>query len=101
MASIHCYISGRVQGVWFRGWTQKTARAMGVIGWVRNLPDGRVECMARADGKTLQKFRAKLAKGPSFSRVDAVDCLEASAELAAPELAAPELAGLDDFLVIH
>ncbi len=74
MQTIHCFISGRVQGVWFRGWTQKTALAMNITGWVRNLPDGRVECMASAEHAALEEFRARLAKGSPFSRVDTLEC---------------------------
>lgn len=41
----HVFISGRVQGVFFRAYTQKEAEALNVSGWVRNLPDGRVEAV--------------------------------------------------------
>lgn len=76
MPTIHCHISGRVQGVWFRGWAQKTALAMGVTGWVRNLADGRVECKASADEATLKQFISKLGQGPPFSRVERLECVD-------------------------
>lgn len=55
-SAIHFYVSGRVQGVYFRATTQATARQLGLTGWVRNLPDGRVEGVACGEGKQLDKL---------------------------------------------
>ncbi|TVM15367.1 acylphosphatase [Oceanidesulfovibrio indonesiensis] len=74
--TLHCLVSGRVQGVWFRGFTQDTARSLGLAGWVRNLPDGRVEAKAQGDDDSLAAFREKLRQGPPYSSVHSVDCNE-------------------------
>lgn len=63
-AAIHCYISGRVQGVCFRAFTQREAQRLGVSGWVRNLPDGRVEVAAAGSPAALDEFRQWLHRGP-------------------------------------
>lgn len=60
----HYLISGRVQGVGFRAFTVKTATAMGLLGWVRNLADGRVEAVAHGRSEVILKFEAALRKGP-------------------------------------
>jgi len=63
-------VSGRVQGVGFRWYVLKRAQELGVSGWVRNLPDGRVEAAASGDPEQLQAFEDALRRGPRFSRVD-------------------------------
>lgn len=75
-ACMHALVSGRVQGVWFRAATAEKAHDLGVAGWVRNLPDGRVEVLAQADSSTLQQFRDWLHEGPPNARVDAVEVEE-------------------------
>ena len=47
--SIHCFVTGRVQGVWFRSSAKTQAIELGITGWARNLPDGRVEVQASGD----------------------------------------------------
>lgn len=76
MPRLSCTVRGRVQGVGFRSWTRRTARALGLAGWVRNLPDGSVEVCAEGEGETLAVFRAALHQGPPFSRVDGVDAVD-------------------------
>lgn len=66
-------VSGRVQGVGFRWFTEREALKRGVLGYVRNLPDGRVEVWAQADAATLAEFRARLRQGPTAARVDEVE----------------------------
>jgi acylphosphatase len=63
-------ISGRVQGVGFRWWTQRLATELGVVGDVRNLPDGTVEVRAAGDPPVMESFERKLREGPPSSRVD-------------------------------
>lgn len=68
----HYLISGRVQGVGFRAFTQRTAAKLSLRGWVRNLLDGRVEAMAQGSGATLATFESQLREGPPHGRVDEV-----------------------------
>jgi len=65
-------VSGRVQGVSFRAWTEGVARSLGVTGWVRNRADGRVEGLAEGADEALATFVARLHEGPRAARVDQV-----------------------------
>ena len=60
MKRVHVYYSGRVQGIGFRFAAEDVARALGVKGWVKNLPDSRVEIVAEADESVLEDFLSKL-----------------------------------------
>ena len=66
-------ISGRVQGVFYRASTRQMAQSLGLLGWVRNLPDGRVEALACGDEEKLAKLEAWLYQGPPMAEVDQVD----------------------------
>ena len=66
---MHCFISGRVQGVCFRMETREQAQLFGLTGWVRNLPDGRVEVMASGDETQLKQLHEWLKQGPDMARV--------------------------------
>ncbi|HQH70790.1 MAG TPA: acylphosphatase [bacterium] len=70
---IHALVSGRVQGVGFRYFTQRVAESMNLVGEVRNTRDGRVEIIAEGDPPTLKKFLRRIEEGPSLSHVRAVD----------------------------
>jgi len=63
---VHAYYSGRVQGVGFRFTAEDIARELGVVGWVKNLRDGRVEVVAEAEEGVLKEFLSKIGK--AFSR---------------------------------
>ena len=65
-------ISGRVQGVGFRYFTQDTARREGVTGWVRNLPDGGVEALVEGEAQAVTRGERALRTGPRGARVDRV-----------------------------
>lgn len=65
----HFLISGRVQGVGFRISTQHEAQSLGLHGWVRNLPDGRVEILAWGDSRAMQAFETWCRHGPPHARV--------------------------------
>ncbi|MBI3897804.1 MAG: acylphosphatase [Gammaproteobacteria bacterium] len=74
----HYYVSGRVQGVYYRASACDEARRLGLTGWVRNLDDGRVEALACGDASTLAEFERWLWKGPSAARVEQVAISEAA-----------------------
>lgn len=65
-------VTGRVQGVGFRAFTAEAARAEGLGGWVRNLPDGAVEVQAEGELEALRRFEWRLWQGPPHGRVDDV-----------------------------
>ena len=65
-------ISGRVQGVGFRWFTHDVAERAGVTGWVRNLPDGRVEAWVEGDEEAVTRVEAALRSGPRGARVEKV-----------------------------
>jgi acylphosphatase len=65
-------ISGRVQGVGFRYFIEARATAEGVHGWVRNLPDGRVEALLEGEQTSVDRVEAVLWRGPSGAVVDHV-----------------------------
>lgn len=73
MTRIHLLIAGRVQGVFFRNSTQTEAQRLGLVGWVRNLPDGRVEVTAEGEDDAIDKLIAWAHQGPTFARVDEVE----------------------------
>jgi len=66
-------IGGRVQGVGFRYFTEAAAAREGILGWVRNMPDGRVEVSAEGDADALERFERSLRHGPPHARVERVD----------------------------
>ena len=65
----HYFVSGKVQGVWFRQSTKTEAERLGVYGWVRNLPDGRVELMAFGDEAVMDQLHEWLKSGPPLANV--------------------------------
>lgn len=69
----HYLISGKVQGVYYRLSAQARARELGLVGWVRNLVDGRVEALAMGESQSLEAFERWLWQGPERARVEAVD----------------------------
>jgi acylphosphatase len=65
-------LSGRVQGVGFRFFTEEAARVEGLSGWVSNRHDGKVEVHAEGDRAALLRFEARLRRGPAGARIDDV-----------------------------
>lgn len=66
-------VTGRVQGVWYRGWTQKTARGLGLRGWVRNEADGAVSALIAGPEKAVEDMLRAMRRGPDLARVDGVE----------------------------
>jgi acylphosphatase len=86
----HVRISGRVQGVFFRANTWKQARSLGLTGWVRNLPDGRVEAVFEGEPIAAETIRDWCRTGTPPARVDH---LEAEEEVPTGEFT--------DFKIVH
>lgn len=67
------YFSGRVQGVGFRYFTQRSAARHQIKGYVRNLEDGRVEALAEGPDRSVEAFKHDLSAGPRSARIDHVE----------------------------
>jgi acylphosphatase len=78
MVSKICWISGRVQGVYYRGTTVTRARELGISGYARNLSDGRVEGLAHGEDAAVAAFIQWLWIGSIASRVTAVEVRDAA-----------------------
>jgi acylphosphatase len=73
MPSKHLVISGKVQGVFYRGWAIETARSLNLSGWVRNRMDGTVEACVAGDEHALDDFVERARHGPPAARVTQVE----------------------------
>lgn len=69
----HIFISGRVQGVFFRENTKKKAEKLGLFGWVKNIRDGRVEAIFEGEKKNVEKIVNWTRGGPIWAQVDDFD----------------------------
>ena len=78
ITTVSLKITGRVQGVWYRGWTVKTALALDLVGWVRNRADGSVEILMAGSDDKLDEMIVACHRGPPAARVD--DVIEESAD---------------------
>ena len=76
-------VTGRVQGVWYRGWTVDQARSLGLSGWVRNRRDGSVEILAEGSDEAIAELVRRCHDGPPAARVERVEVEES--DEAAPE----------------
>ena len=72
LARVQVFISGRVQGVFYRAYTRDQAVARGLTGWVRNLPDGRVCAVFEGDREKIESMLAWCRQGPPYAAVDEV-----------------------------
>lgn len=72
MTAIYVEVRGRVQGVGFRYTTQRTAHRLGVVGWVRNLPDGSVGVWVQGESGAVQRLQAFLQLGPRGAVVESI-----------------------------
>lgn len=82
--SILVRISGRVQGVGFRDWTQRKAADLGLSGWVRNLSSGEVEALFSGPAGAVERMLAAARRGPQLARVDDVKIVEATEPVSGP-----------------
>lgn len=76
VVSVRVLVEGRVQGVWFRESTRREAERLGVAGWVRNLPDGRVEAVFEGDPAAVESAIAWARQGPEravVTRLERID----------------------------
>jgi len=69
----HVFVKGMVQGVFYRSWTEQTARQLGLKGWVRNLHDGRVEALFEGEESKVEKMVGLCRKGPPHAKVENVE----------------------------
>jgi acylphosphatase len=74
-------ITGQVQGVFFRAWTQQQAQSLGVTGWIRNCPDGSVEAKLAGDEGAVSQLIDGMHEGPSGAEVDHVEVEDVATEV--------------------
>ena len=79
--AVHAYVSGQVQQVGYRQGCRQRARSLGLVGWVRNVADGRVEVFAQGPGDGVDKLVGWLWAGPSMAVVAGVE-----SDVVAPDL---------------
>lgn len=77
--SVQVRIEGRVQGVWYRGWTTDQATGLGLSGWVRNRRDGSVEAVFSGEANAVDLMLKKCWDGPEMAHVTAVNDAPADA----------------------
>jgi len=70
---VHLYVSGRVQGVFYRSNTRRKALELGLTGWVRNLPDGRVEAVVEGEEGQVEKLIQWCRRGPPLAAVTGLE----------------------------
>ena len=70
--TVHVVVSGHVQGVWYRGWTVESARALDLRGWVRNRRDGTVEAVFGGPEPAIEIMLTRCHSGPPAARIDSV-----------------------------
>ncbi|MEO5995071.1 MAG: acylphosphatase [Chitinophagaceae bacterium] len=89
MATLRLIIQGKVQGVFYRVSARKTARQIGITGWVKNTPERHVEILASGTIEQLQNFVEWCKKGPSDARVEKVNTEDAAEQ------------HFDEFKILH
>ncbi len=73
---LHLWVSGRVQGVWYRASCRREAESLGLTGWVRNLEDGRVEILVEGPGDSVDRLVTWCKYGPPNANVEKIDARE-------------------------
>lgn len=71
----HIFIEGNVQGVFYRSWTHKTAKELGLNGFVNNMEDGRVEALFEGDKEKVSEMVEKCKQGSEASKVTHIDVI--------------------------
>jgi acylphosphatase len=79
--TVHVMISGKVQGVGYRAWTERQALARGLSGWVRNRRNGSVEATFSGEAEVVDAMLAACRVGPPQGRVNSVDADEQTEEI--------------------
>jgi acylphosphatase len=79
MKTVTVRVTGRVQGVWYRGWTEGEATRLGLSGWVRNEADGSVRALLHGPGAAVDAMLALMRDGPPAARVDRVEAAPGAA----------------------
>lgn len=77
-------ITGRVQGVWYRGWTVGQARDLDLAGWVRNRSDGSVEALVSGPAEAVDRLISACYDGPPAAQVDQVDVTAVNVDVPGP-----------------
>ncbi|VVB50971.1 Acylphosphatase [uncultured archaeon] len=72
---VHVFISGKVQGVFFRSSTKDMAKKSGLFGWVRNLADGRVEAVFEGKKDAIEKMLEWCRVGPEYAKVKGIEVI--------------------------
>jgi len=80
MIAVHVRVSGRVQGVYYRAFTRERAMALGVKGWVRNVPGGGVEAVLEGERKQVGELLKAMKSGPTGSLVLGMELSELQAK---------------------
>ena len=80
MSAARFVVSGKVQGVFFRASTRDRAQALGLRGFAKNLPDGRVEVLVAGDDAAIDELAAWLREGPRMARVEDLERMPARDE---------------------
>ena len=80
MIAVHVRVSGRVQGVYYRAFTRERAIALGVKGWVRNVPGGGVEAVLEGERKQVGELLKSMKSGPTGSIVLGMELSELQAK---------------------
>lgn len=73
MRRAHVFVNGKVQGVWFRAWTEQEATRLGLSGWVRNRSDGRVEAVVEGEETAVAEMLRLFWQGPPAAQVTQVE----------------------------
>ena len=71
----HVFFSGQVQGVFFRAFTEDTAHVLGLYGWAKNLPDGRVEAVFEGSREDIEEAIRRCTIGPPSAHIDNVETI--------------------------